>query len=229
MSQSETELWAHVDGVLEAALLRSAPDLDWVIAAGQEAGLPQIQVSPTQGRLLQLLVLALGAHRVLELGTLAGYSAIWMASALPPDGKLISLEAEPRHAEVARANVERAGLAERVEVRVGPALEELPRLLDEGQGPFDLTFIDADKVAYPEYLQWAHRLSRVGSVIIADNVVRQGAVADLQPRDESAGAVRRFLEQVGGTAGLSATAIQTVGAKGYDGFCLALVTAPAHG
>ncbi|MGH7666887.1 MAG: O-methyltransferase [Candidatus Dormibacteria bacterium] len=221
---SDEELWNRVDNLLESDLLGRDPDLGPALAASEEAGLPAIQVSPTQGKLLHLLVRAQGARRVLELGTLGGYSAIWMASALPEEGRLISLEAEPRHAEVARANLQRAGLEAKVDVRVGPALESLPRLLSEAAGPFDLIFIDADKTGYPDYLRWAHRLSREGSLIIADNVVRAGVIAEPPDGDAAAIAVRRFLEEVGRTQGLSATAIQTVGSKGYDGFCLALVT-----
>ncbi|MGH7609226.1 MAG: O-methyltransferase [Candidatus Dormibacteria bacterium] len=222
---SDEELWNRVDSLLESALLSRDPDLDPALAASEQAGLPAIQVSPTQGKLLHLLVRVQAARRVLELGTLGGYSAIWMASALPEGGSLVSLEAEPRHAEVARANLQRAGLDAKVEVRVGPALESLPQLLSERAGPFDLIFIDADKTGYPDYLRWAHRLARPGSLILADNVVRAGAITDPREGDAAATGVRRFLEDVGATPGLSATAVQTVGSKGYDGFCLALVTA----
>jgi len=195
--------------------------LDAALAAGAAAGLPPHGVSPLQGRLLELLARLHGASSILELGTLGGYSTIWLARALPEGGRLVTLEANPHYAELARANVARAGLAEVVDVRVGPALETLPTLA----GPFDLVFIDADKRSNPEYLEWALRLTRAGSLIVADNVVRGGAVADAQSDDPSVVGVRRFLDLVAAEPRLSATVIQTVGEKGHDGFALALVTA----
>jgi predicted O-methyltransferase YrrM len=168
-----------------------------------------------------------GAREILEIGTLGGYSTIWLARALPPGGRLVTLELDPAHAEVARANVARAGLAHAVELRVGPALETLPRLAAEGRGPFDLVFLDADKGGYPAYLAWALRLTRRGSLIVADNVVRDGAVIDPASEDPNVLGVRRFLELLAAEPRVSATAVQTVGSKGYDGFAIALVTGDA--
>jgi predicted O-methyltransferase YrrM len=218
------ELWTAVDGYITAALLRADPALDAALRRSAAAGLPQIQVSPNQGKLLQLLAQSLGARKILEIGTLGAYSTIWLARALPKGGRMITLEYEPRHAEVARANIAGAGLQDTVEVRVGKAIDLLPRLVADGAGPFDFIFIDADKVSYPEYFAWALRLSRKGSVIIADNVVRNGAVADGESTDVSVQAVRRMNERVAREPRVSATAIQTVGSKGYDGFMMALVT-----
>jgi predicted O-methyltransferase YrrM len=212
------ERWEDVDRYLRE--LFAPADL----RDSEAAGLPSIQVTPTQGKLLHLLARATEARRILELGTLGGYSAIWLARALPPDGALITLEADPRHAEVARANLDRAGVSGLVEIRVGPALETLPQLV--GTGPFDLIFIDADKVGYPDYFGWSLRLAGAGSVIVADNVVRGGAVADPDSEDPNVLAVRRFHELVAAEPRVSATVIQTVGTKGYDGFTLALVTEP---
>ena len=181
--------------------------------------------APNQGRLLELLARVHGARTILELGTLGGYSTIWLGRAVPPDGRLVTLEADPRYAEVARSNISRAGLADVVELRVGPALETLPQVAAEGRGPFDLIFLDADKASNPEYFAWTLELSRRGTLIIADNVVRAGAVVDSASGDASVRGVRRFLELLGAEARISATAIQTVGSKGYDGFAVALVTA----
>jgi len=203
--------------LVEDAALRAAVD------AAESAGLPAIQVSPPQGKLLQLLVRLLGAKRILEFGTLGGYSAILMARALPADGRLISLEAKPEYAEVARRSIERAGVGERVDVRVGPALEALPVLEEEGAGPFDLVFIDADKVNTPNYFNWALDRTRAGGLIIADNVVRDGTLGDAADPDEATVAQRRLHEELRGDPRVSATTIQTVGAKGYDGFLIALV------
>jgi len=191
------------------------------LKASAAAGLPSIQVSPTQGKLLHLLVLSLGARKILELGTLGGYSTIWMARALPAGGRLITLEADAKHAEVARANIAHAGLANIVDLRLGRAQETLPKLT--GEAPFDLIFIDADKTGYPEYFQWAMKLSRRGSVIIADNVVRKGEIVDADSGDANVQGVRRFYEMVAREPRVSATAIQTVGSKGYDGFAMAVV------
>jgi predicted O-methyltransferase YrrM len=191
------------------------------VAAAEEAGLPAIQVSPPQGRLLQLLVRLVSARKILEFGTLGGYSAILMAQALPDDGRLITLEAKPEYAEVARGAIERAGVGDRVEVRVGPALEALPGL--EEEAPFDLVFIDADKVNTPNYFTWALDHTRPGGLIIADNVVRDGTLADATAVDESTQAQRRLHEMLRDEARVSATTIQTVGVKGYDGFLIGLV------
>jgi predicted O-methyltransferase YrrM len=227
----EQELWSAVDGYIAGHLLPADPVLDAALRAGREAGLARGAIAPNQGKLLEILARVQGARTILELGTLGGYSTIWLARALPDGGRLISLEADPRHAEVARANIAHAGLAEVVEVRVGPALETLPQLADEGAGPFEVIFIDADKRNNPGYLDWSLRLSRPGTVIIADNVVRAGLILDPDGSDPRLGeggvqALRRFYELLATEPRLSATAIQTVGSKGHDGFVLALVTDP---
>lgn len=221
------ELWSAVDRYIGDLFVPSDPALDAALASSAEAGLPPINVAPNQGKLLQLLARLRGARAILEIGTLGGYSTIWLARTLPPDGRLITLEADPRHAEVARANIARAGLAGVVELRLGRALDTLVRLFSDGEGPFDLIFIDADKPGYPDYFGWALKLSRRGSVIIADNVVRKGAVADPASKDPMVQGVRRFNELVAAEPRVSATAIQTVGSKGYDGFAIALVIADA--
>ena len=219
------EQWAAVDRYITDVLVPADPILDAVLAANAAAGLPAWDVAPNQGKLLQLLAQAQGARTILEIGTLGGYSTIWLARALPTGGRLITLEADPTHAEVARANIARAGLSDAVEVRVGRALDTLQQLEAEQQGPFDLTFIDADKPNNPEYFAWALRLSRRGSLIICDNVVRTGAVVDTTSHDPAVEGVRRFFEAVAAEPRVSATAIQTVGSKGYDGFAIALVIA----
>ena len=219
-----TDQWARVDRYFEDLLVPADGALDAALAASTAAGLPAHSVSPQQGKLLYLLARIRGARNILEIGTLGGYSAIWMARALPPDGTLITLEANPKHAEVALASLTRAGLSKVVEVRVGPALETLPRLAGEGRGPFDFVFIDADKQNNAQYLAWALRLSGRGSLIIGDNVVRDGAVIDSESADPSVQGVREFLQMLSTEPRVSATAIQTVGSKGYDGFTLALVT-----
>jgi predicted O-methyltransferase YrrM len=221
------ERWSAVDGYIEENLVAADPVLESTLRASAEAGLPPISVSPSQGKLLHLLARAPGARAILEIGTLGGYSAIWLARALRPGGRLITLEAEPRHAEVARSNLSRAGLADVAEVRVGPAQDTLPRLQAAGEGPFDMIFIDADKRGYPEYFSWSLRLSRPGTMIIADNVVRGGPVADPASRDANVQGVRRYLDMMAAEPRVSATAIQTVGSKGYDGFALAVVIAGA--
>jgi predicted O-methyltransferase YrrM len=193
------------------------------VRASSEAGLPAIQISPPLGKLLHLLAKIRGVETILEVGTLGGYSAIWLARALPVGGRLITLEADPKHAEVARANITQAGLASVVELRLGKALDVLPQLAFEKCGPFDLIFIDADKVSTPDYFAWALRLSRVGSLIITDNVVRKGALADAASADPNVRAMRRFHEMLRAEPRVSATTVQTVGCKGYDGFTLALV------
>ena len=215
--------WTAVDRYITDLLVRPDPSLDAALKASASAGLPSINVSPPQGKFLMLLAQILDARNILELGTLGGYSTIWLARGLPKDGRLITLESEPKHAEVARANITRAGFAEVVDLRVGPALETLPQLRSEGRGPFDLIFIDADKAAYPEYFKWALKLSRRGTVIIADNVVRKGAVIDAKSDDPLVQGVRRFNDLVAAEPRVSATAIQSVGSKGYDGFTLARV------
>lgn len=218
------QVWSAVDGYLDGLYVGHDPALDGALRAAEEAGLPPIQVSPTQGKLLHLLARLQRAERILELGTLAGYSAIWLARALPPDGRLVTLEVDPFYAEVARSNLERAGLGELIALEVGPALETLPRLAAEGAGPFDLVFIDADKPAYADYLPWAIELSRPGGLIVADNVIRAGAVADASGGDPRAEGARRFHALLAAEPRLDATTIQTVGGKGHDGFALAIVS-----
>lgn len=218
--------WDEVDRYFEAVLVPSDPDLDEAIAANHAGGLPAHDVSRTQGKLLHLLVRIQQARSVLEIGTLGGYSTIWLARALPPGGRLISLEIDPRHAGIARSNLRRAGALSQVDVRVGPALDSLRILKEEGAGPFDFIFIDADKPNNPAYLEWALALARPGTLIVGDNVVRNGAVADPRSDDPNVLGVRGFLEEIGRHPRLSATAIQTVGMKGYDGFVLALVLPP---
>jgi predicted O-methyltransferase YrrM len=217
--------WTEVDAYFTDLLVEADPVLEAALEASDAAGLPPINVAPNQGKLLMLLARIQGARRILEIGTLGGYSTIWLARALPADGRLVTLEAVPRHAEVARANIAHAGLGDRVEVRLGPALESLPRLVEEGEGPFDLVFIDADKPSNPQYLAFALQLTRPGSLIIADNVVRDGAVVRATSRDPNVQGVRRFNALLAAEPRLTATALQTVGSKGYDGFAIALVTA----
>lgn len=216
--------WTAVDRYICDVLVASDPALDAATEARIAAGLPSHDVSPNEGKLLYLLAILRGARAILEIGTLAGYSTIWLARALPPGGRLITLEADPRHADLAGANLSRAGLAAVVDIRVGPALETLPRLAAEGQGPFDLIFIDADKRNNPGYLEWSRRLARPGTLIVADNVVRGGVVADPATADPDAQGVRRFNALVAADPRLTATAVQTVGVKGWDGFALILVT-----
>ena len=216
------EQWIAVDEYI-TGLFPSDPALEMVLQATRAAGMPQINVSPVQGRLLHVLALTRGARTILEIGTLAGYSTIWMARALPADGKLITLESDPKHAEVARANIARAGLADRIEVRLGVALDVLPQLAAEGKGPFDLIFIDADKTNLTTYFDWAVRLARPGSLIIADNVIRHGDVLDDSSADASLQGVRRFNEALAADRRVTATIVQMVGIKGYDGMALAVV------
>ena len=219
------EQWTAVDRYITDLLVPPDPVLDAALQACAAAGLPPHNVSPNQGKLLQLLARVQGARTILEIGTLGAYSTIWLARALPPDGSLVTLEADPKHAEVARANIARANLTEVVDLRLGRALDTLPQLAAEGSGPFDLIFIDADKPSNPDYFAWALKLSRHGSLIVADNVVRNGAVVDAASNDPSVQGVRRFNELLAESPQVSATAIQTVGSKGYDGFAIAIVTA----
>jgi predicted O-methyltransferase YrrM len=218
------ETWTAVDRYITNMLLPSDPVLDATLQASDAAGLPAHQVSPNQGKLLMLLAMGIKARHILEIGTLGGYSTIWLARALPTDGRLITLESNPKHAEVARDNVIRAGLADVVEIRVGRATDTLPQLITEDCNLFDLIFIDADKPSNPEYLSWALKLCRKGSLIIADNVVRDGAVIEAHSSDPNIQGVRRFNEMISSEPRVTATAIQTVGSKGYDGFAIALVT-----
>ena len=219
------EQWTAVDRYLTDLFVQPDPALEAALQASAAAGLPPIQVSPNQGKLLFLLAQVQAARNILEIGTLGGYSTVWLARALPGNGRLITLELDEKFAAVARANIARAGLADVVELRLGRALETLPQLAAEGRGPFDLIFIDADKATYPDYFKWALKLSRRGSLIIADNIVRKGAVADAASSDPNVQGVRRFNELLAAEPRVSATAIQTVGSKGYDGFAIALVTA----
>jgi predicted O-methyltransferase YrrM len=218
------EQWTEVDRYFIDLLLPPDPALDKALQTSAAAGLPPHNVSPNQGKLLLLLAQIQGARTILEIGTLGGYSTIWLARALPRDGRLITLEANPKHAEVARTNIAHAGLSDLVDLRLGLALSTLPQIATEGNSPFDLIFIDADKPNNPDYLIWALKLSRRGSLIIADNVVRNGAVVDATSSDPNVQGVRRFNELLASEPRLSATAIQTVGSKGYDGFAIAIVT-----
>jgi predicted O-methyltransferase YrrM len=220
----DPEQWTAVDEFLAKSLLAFDPVFDTALEASAAAGLPPIQVSPCQGKLLHLLAQVHGARRILEIGTLGGYSTIWLARALPAGGRLLTLEVDPLHAQVASANISRANLSGLVELRVGPALETLPRLAAEGQGPFDLIFIDADKPSTPEYFLWALKLSRPGSLIIVDNVIRKGALIEADSADPAVQGMRRFIQLMGAERRVTASAIQTVGSKGYDGFAIALVT-----
>jgi predicted O-methyltransferase YrrM len=215
--------WTEVDQYFSNSLLPNDPILESALEASVTAGLPAISVSPNQGKLLQMLAQIVGARSILEIGTLGGYSTIWMARGLRAGGHLITLEVDPKHADVARANISRAGLQDVVELRIGNAVEILPQLSAERRGPFDLVFIDADKPNIPVYFEWALRLSRPGTLIIVDNVVRSGGVIDADSTDPSVQGVRRFVELLGAESRASGTAIQTVGIKGYDGLAIVLV------
>ncbi len=216
---SDLGRWCAVDHYITDLLIGPDPALDAALEANAAAGLPAIDVSPAQGKLLHLLARAIGARRILEIGTLGGYSTIWLARALPADGSLVTCESSARHAEVARANIARAGLDDRVEIRQGPALDTLSELA----GPFDLVFVDADKPSNADYFGWALRLTRPGSVIIVDNVVREGRVLEADSDDAAVLGTRRFTEMLAAERRVSATEIQTVGSKGHDGFALAVV------
>jgi predicted O-methyltransferase YrrM len=216
--------WSDVDDYVVKLFLPPEDPLKEILAQSDAAGLPPISVSPAQGKLLELLVRIHGARRILEIGTLGGYSTTWLARSLPRDGVVITLELESKHAVVARANLERAGVGDLVEVRVGPAAQTMRELIAQGVEPFDLIFIDADKDGYPQYLELALRLVRVGSVIVADNVVRDGKVADASSDDDLVKGVRTFLATAAADERIEGTVIQTVGAKGYDGFALFVVT-----
>jgi predicted O-methyltransferase YrrM len=219
------EQWTTVDRYITDLLVAPDPALEAALQTSTEAGLPPINVAPNQGKLLQLLANMQGAQSILEIGTLGGYSTIWLARALPPGGRLVTLEAIPLHADVARKNITRAGLQKIVEICLGPALDTLKQLVAEKRGPFDFIFIDADKESYPDYFAWSLKLSRRGTCIIADNVVRNGAVIDPTNEDPRVRGVRRFNELLAAEPRVTATTIQTVGSKGYDGFTIAIVTA----
>ena len=216
--------WNDVDAYVTDLLVPADEALTAALADSAAAGLPEIAVAPNQGKFLHLLARVQGARRILEIGTLGGYSTIWLARALPADGRLITLEYDPRHAEVARGNLARAGLADRVEVRTGPALDTLPLLEKEGAGPFDLVFVDADKANNPHYVSWALKLSRPGTLVVVDNVVRGGRVATPDPSDPAITGTRAMFELVANEPRLDATALQTVGTKGHDGLLIARVT-----
>ncbi|KMZ40697.1 MULTISPECIES: O-methyltransferase [Bacillales] len=218
------EQWTAVDHYFTDKLLEADSVLDVVLQENAAAGLPAIDVAPNQGKFLHLLARIQGARSILEIGTLGGYSTIWLARALPSDGRLITLEYDPKHAEVAQANITRAGLDQIVEVKVGLALDSLMQLHKENQGPFDFIFIDADKKGNPDYFQWALKLSRKGTVIITDNVVRSGQVVDETSTDPNIVGVRQFTDLVAEEKRVSGTVVQTVGSKGYDGFAIMLVT-----
>jgi predicted O-methyltransferase YrrM len=221
-------LWSAIDAYINTYAIPKDDILDAAEQAGIDAGLPQIAVAPNQGKLLHLIARLQGARNILEIGTLAGYSTIWLARALPPDGRLVTLEFDPKHAEVAIANLVRAGFKNVVEVRVGDALKTLPGVERDGRGPFDLVFIDADKKSIPDYFEWALKLTRPGSLIIVDNVVRDGAVLDASTDDASVRGVRRFNEMLADEPRVTATTIQTVGIKGHDGLTFALVNDAAN-
>jgi predicted O-methyltransferase YrrM len=217
------ELWSAVDDYFADLLVPPDAALDAALEASDAAGLPTIAVAPNIGKLLHMLARSKGARRILEIGTLGGYSTIWLARALPTDGRLITLDFDLRHTEIARANIARAGLAHLVEQRGGPAAESLAQLVEAGEEPFDFIFIDADKESYADYLEWSLKLSRVGTMIVADNVVRAGKVRDAASSDPLVQGVRRFLDRLAGEPRVTATAIQTVGIKGHDGLAFALV------
>jgi predicted O-methyltransferase YrrM len=220
----DNELWTAVDQYTTDRLLPRDPALDAALKASEAAGLPSISVSPSQGKMLMLLAQLAGASRILEIGTLGGYSSIWLARALKPGGSLITLEANPKHAEVAGANIAHAGFASVVEVRLGDAHASIEKLFAEGAAPFDLIFIDADKSGIPHYLEWSLKLAHRGTLIVVDNVIRDGALIDAKNEDANVKGARRLHEMLAAEPRVSATTIQTVGSKGYDGFTLALVT-----
>jgi predicted O-methyltransferase YrrM len=218
------KLWTAVDDYITGMLLPADTVLEAALEASRAAGLPPIAVTPAQGKLLHILARLQGARRILEIGTLGGYSTIWLGRALPADGKLLTVEVNPEYAKIARENISRAGLDAVVDLRLGPALETLPQIAAEGAGPFDLIFIDADKHNIPKYFEISCGLSRLGSLIIVDNVVRDGRVLDAKSHDPDIQGIRRFNQLLSRKPGVCATALQTVGAKGYDGFAILLVT-----
>jgi predicted O-methyltransferase YrrM len=223
MPKEAQKIWIDVDRYFAEQLHLSDPVLDAAMQSNAAAGLPAIDVAPNQGKFLNLLARLTHSKKILEVGTLGGYSTIWLARALPPGGRLISLESNSKHADVAKSNIQRAGLSDRVDIRVGAALESLPEIEKEGLAPFDFIFIDADKPNNPGYLEWAIKLSRTGTIIIVDNVVRDGEVADASSSDPTILGTRKMFELMSRHARLSSTTLQTVGSKGYDGFALAIV------
>lgn len=223
MPKKTKDIWKQVDQYFADALIAPGEGFSAALDANRRADLPAIDVTPLQGKFLEILVRATGSKRILEIGTLGGYSTLWLARAIPPDGGVVTLELESRHARIAKENLEAAGLANRVDLRIGAAVETLAVLINEHTVPFDFIFIDADKASYPEYLQWSLKLSRPGTLIVADNVVRDGKVIDPENPDKNIQGVRRFAELVAAEPRLSATALQTVAGKGYDGFVIAVV------
>jgi predicted O-methyltransferase YrrM len=226
IADAQSDRWTEVDRFFSDALIAPDPVLESALESSRAAGLPAINVSPNQGKLLEILARILNARSILEIGTLGAYSTIWLARGMQAGGRLITLEADPAHAAVARANIARAGLQSVVELRLGSASDTLPQISAERRGPFDLIFIDADKRNIPSYFEWAIRLSRPGSIIVVDNVVRDGRVIDSKSDDPDIQGVRRFIEMLGANATVSGTAIQTVGIKGYDGFAIVRVVFP---
>ncbi len=220
MKKEILPVWKDVDRYVSEQFIPNDDTLESTIHSSDKAGLPAIAVSAPQGKWLNLLARAIGAKQILEIGTLGGYSGIWLARALPADGRLTTLELEKKHADVALANFKRAGVADKIDLELGPAVDTLPKL----KGPFDLIFIDADKPGYAEYFHWSLKLSRPGTVIIADNVVREGAVADPTSTDEMVRGIQRFNAAVVAERRVTTTVLQTVGVKGYDGFAMTLVT-----
>lgn len=218
------EQWTAVDTHFSHVLHTGDDILDAALSASDAAGLPQINVTSNQGKFLMLLARMIGARRILEIGTLGGYSTIWLGRGIPEDGRIVTLELVQKHADIARRNLEHAGLDAITEIRVGKATDSLYQLIAEGTEAFDMVFIDADKASLPDYLEWSLQLSRPGTVVIADNVVRRGEVANPDTTDQDVRGVQRYLELVGAESRLESTAIQTVGAKGYDGFAISLVT-----
>ena len=223
MPKKAKDIWNQVDQYYTVALIPNGDDFDAALVANRDAGLPPIDVTPLQGKFLDILVRATGSKRILEIGTLGGYSTLWIARALPDDGEVVTLELESHHAHIAKQNLEAAGFACRVDLRIGPAAESLAALVQKQVAPFDFIFIDADKASYPDYLQWSLKLSRPGALIVADNVVRDGKVIDPENPDPYIRGVRRFTEMVSAEPRLRATALQTVAGKGYDGFIIAVV------
>jgi len=222
MGKSEP-LWDQVDAYLTGTFVPRDEAFAAALADSEKAGLPTIQVSPPQGRLLELLARALRARQILEIGTLGGYSTLWLARGLAPGGRIVTLEVDPKHADVARRNFERAGRSGAIELRLGAALEILPRMVEERAGPFDLVFVDADKPSLPDYFSWSLKLSRPGTLIVIDNVVREGDVVDAKSADASVQGVRRMNERIAAEPRVTATTLQTVGGKGYDGLAFVLV------
>jgi len=218
-----SKIWSQVDEYFASALIAPGDGFDAALDVNRKADLPAIDVTPLQGKFLEILVSATGATRILEIGTLGGYSTLWLARALPEDGVVVTLELEPHHAQIAKQNLEAGGFADRVDLRIGPAAESLAALVQKHAEPFDFIFIDADKASYPDYLQWSLKLSRPGTLIVADNVVRDGKVIDPENSDPNIQGIRRFTELVSAEPRLRATALQTVAGKGYDGFIIAVV------